>query len=446
MSDLGSSPRGVAYETLEESSAVRPLATPDIIDGRYRVLGRIGAGAVGVVLRADDIFLDRPVAIKIVESAGDPAVRRRFLREAQALAQLRHENIVQVYAFGPFQSSAYLAMELVIGDSLERVIDTHLHNGTTVPLPRAIGILRAIARGLEAVHARGIVHRDVKPANVIIENGTDRPVLIDFGLARRRSTSSAKASFAGGTPMYMAPEQAKDRDDTRITAQTDVYALACTAFELFTGHPVFEGEDIYTVLLAHMTKEPRRVSSLRPELAPLDDVLHRALSKEPQDRHASVTEMVTSLEAALARVTSVRRTDGPRVLVLASEAGLSRSLVRNATRTLRAYGREIVCETVEDVATAASRWSSEEYALVIVDEDSTSGRLAELVQSFRTRRPGAEVVVITRELSSTRAALSDAAIRHIVPKPVNVHMLAAVLGRLELAQPGRRRHGSERLA
>lgn len=429
--------RGATFETTEATSAIRALAMPDIIDGRYRVLGRLGAGSMGVVLRADDIFLDRPVAIKIIEPSPDPAAGQRFLKEAQALAQLRHENIVQVYAFGPFQHSAYLAMELVAGESLERIIDTHLQSGITVPLPRAIAILRAIGQGLEAVHARQLVHRDVKPANVIVEKGTDRPVLIDFGLARRRSASSPKMSITGGTPMYMAPEQAKDPDGTRVTARTDIYALACTAFELFTGRPVFEGTDVYTVLLAHLTKEPRRVSSLRPELEPIDEVLLRALSKEPHDRHASVSELISALHAAFARVGAPKGT-GPRVLLLAADTGLGRSLLRNTTSALRAHGHEVVSEIADSAADAAARIGGGSYELLVVDEESAAGRLAELVQLVRARRSGAEVVVVSRDLSRTTQALGELAVRHLVPKPVNVHVLAAVLGRLDLVKRGPR--------
>ena len=437
MSDPKSPRKGSAFDTAEAPSAIRPLALPDIIDGRYRVLGRVGAGSMGVVLRAEDLFLERPVAIKIVDPSPDPAVGQRFVKEAQALAQVRHENIVQVYAFGPFQYSAYLAMELVIGESLEQVIDTHLQSGTTVPLPRAIAFLRAIGQGLEAVHARRLVHRDVKPANVIIEKGTDRPVLIDFGLARRRSASSPKMSITGGTPMYMAPEQAKDPDGTRVTARTDIYALACTAFELLTGRPVFEGNDIYTVLLAHMTKEPRRVSSLRPELAPIDDILRRALSKEPQDRHASVSELITALEAGIARV-GQPKAGGPRVLVLATDGGLRRSLVRSSANTLRGHGHEALCETAESAPEAATRLEGARYDLLIADEESAAGRLAELVRLARALNPGAEIVVVSRDLPRAAQALGDARVRHLVPKPVNVHVLAAVLGRLDLVkQPPR---------
>jgi serine/threonine-protein kinase len=427
------SPTLDAFATIESPSAIRPLALPDIIDGRYRVLARLGAGSMGIVLRAEDLFLQRPVAIKVVEPSPDPGTLQRFVKEAQALAQVRHENVVQVYAFGPFQSSSYLAMELVAGPTLEALIDAHSRAGETMPLPRAISILRAIGKGLEAVHARRLVHRDVKPANVIIENGTDRPVLIDFGLARRRSKSSPRISITGGTPSYMAPEQAKDPDGTRVTARTDLYAFACTAFELFTGRPVFEGTDIYTVLLAHMGQEPRRISSLRPELAAIDDVIVRALAKDPDDRYPSIDAMITALDAAFARV-GTPQPAGPRAIVLSAESSLARSIVRNATQSLRTHGHNIACDVAPSAAEAASLISSGRYDLFLVDEESAAGRLVELVRLTRERCPSAETVILSRDLPKTGRDLGDVRVRHMVPKPVNVHVLAAVLGRLDLVK------------
>ena len=425
--------RGATFETAEAPSSVRALSLPDIIDSRYRILGRLGAGSMGVVLRGDDIFLDRPVAIKVVAPSADPTVLQRFMKEAQALAQLRHENIVQVYAFGPFQQTAYLAMELVVGESLESIIDAHARNGATIALPRVVAFLRSLADGLDAVHARRLVHRDVKPANIIIEKGTDRPVLIDFGLARRRSVSSPKMSIAGGTPMYMAPEQAKDPDGTRVTARTDIYALACTAFELLTGRPVFEGEDIYTILVAHLSDEPRRISSLRPELAPIDDVLLRALSKDPHERQSSASELVTALQAGFAQL-GTSKAAGPRALVLASDPGLLRSLVRSSTNTLRGHGHDVTCDTAESAAEAVGRISGGSYALLVVDEESAAGRLTEFVSLLRKSRESAEVVVVSRDLPRATQELGHARVRHLVPKPVNVHVLAAVLGRLDLVK------------
>ncbi|OJY29964.1 MAG: hypothetical protein BGO98_50115 [Myxococcales bacterium 68-20] len=433
MSEPKSPEGGADFQTTETSSAIRPLAPPDVIDGRYRVLGRLGAGAMGVVLRAEDVFLERPVAIKIVAPSKDPAVGQRFVKEAQALAQVRHENVVQVYAFGPFQHSAYLAMELVMGESLESIIDAHTRQGTTVALPRAVALLRAVAHGLDAVHARQLVHRDVKPANIIVEKGTDRPVLIDFGLARRRSKSDPRISITGGTPSYMAPEQAQDPDGTRVTPRADIYALACTAFELFTGRAVFEGNDVFTVLAAHLRDQPRRISSLRPELTPIDDVLFRALSKVPQDRPASAGELVAALETALGRV-DARTQSGPRVAVLAADGGLRRSLVRNTTSALRGHGHQVSCDTAESAAEATALVESGGYDLLVVDEESADGRLAELVQLARARHTNAEVLILSRDLPATTLALGDVRVRHLVPKPVNVHMLAAVIGRLDLVK------------
>src|SRR5262249_43334075 len=154
---------------------------------------------------------ERIVAIKLIDasSAHDELTIDRFKKEAQALAKIRHANIVQVYGFGPHGGAWYFAMEHVAGRSLETMIDEASAKSTTIDLRTAMSVVRAIGGGLDAVHAQKLVHRDVKPGNVVIENETGRPVLIDFGLARRKSASSPKLSIAAGTPSYMAPEQAR---------------------------------------------------------------------------------------------------------------------------------------------------------------------------------------------------------------------------------------------
>ena len=419
----------------EATSAVRALTLPDVIDGRYRVLGRLGAGTMGIVLRAEDLFLQRPVAIKIVEPGIDKAVSERFVKEAQALAQVRHENVVQVYAFGRFQTASYLAMELVVGHSLESIIDAHSAAQNVVALPRALAILRSIGTGLDAVHARSLVHRDVKPANVIIEKNTDRPVLIDFGLARRRSASNPRMSITGGTPSYMAPEQAQDPHGVRVTGRTDLYALACTAFELLTGRPVFEGNDIFTVLMAHMNDAPRKISAVRPELAPLDDVFVRGLAKDPMDRYGTAAELMTALEARLPLI-GAPKPAGPRIMIAATDTGFRRSLVRNTAQTMKAKGRAIDIEEVDSSTEALTRAGTMTYDLIVVDEESMGARTPELVRLARTKSEDTEVVVVSRDFPALTAALGDAKVKHMVPKPLNVHVLAAVLGRTTLATKG----------
>lgn len=416
----------------EAVSAVRGVTLPDVIDGRYRVLGRLGSGAMGIVLRAEDLFLQRPVAIKIVDPGIDTNVTERFVKEAQALARVRHENVVQVYAFGRFQAASYLAMELVVGHSLESIIDAHAESQNVVALPRAMTILRAIAVGLDAVHARQLVHRDVKPANVIIEKNTDRPVLIDFGLARRRTASNPRLSLTGGTPSYMAPEQASDPHGLRIGPRTDLYALACTAFELLTGRPIFEGTDIFQVLLAHMNDAPRAISSVRPELGAFDDVLLRALAKEPNDRFGSATEFMAALDARVAHL-AAPKPEGPRVLVVASDTGFRRSLVRNTTQTMKAKGKSVACEESESAMDAVALAGGQPFDLLVIDEESAAGRTPEIVALARSRNPNTEIVIVSRDLPATALALGDNRVKHLVPKPLNVHVLAAVLGRTSLA-------------
>lgn len=442
--------------TEEQGSAIRrALALPEVIDQRYRVISRLGAGAMGIVLRAQDVFLERPVAIKVVDP--DPLTLERFVKEAQALAKVRHENVVQVYSFGPVDSSPqpgplarsyYLAMELVVGRPLEEVIDALAAEGELMPLPRALAILKAIGLGLEAVHAQKLVHRDIKPGNIILEGETDRPVVIDFGLARRKSKSSPNMSIVGGTPSYMAPEQARDPDGRLCTARTDQYAFACTAFELFTGRPLFEGDDIYTILLGHLNEKPRKISSLRPELAMLDDVFLQALEKEPEKRFASVAAMLAAIDARLATPTVAPPPAPatipapppddvqPGILCLAMEPGLRRSLLRTATQLVQTRSLDLGCEALESVAQALSLVDQGACDVLLVDEESTGGQLRHLVERVLHRRPTAEVVVLTRNFQETARVLDGLGIRHLVPKPVNAHILASVLAKLAAANNG----------
>jgi serine/threonine-protein kinase len=428
-----------AFPLAEAPSSVREVALPDVVDGRYRVLGRVGSGGMGVVLRAEDLFLQRAVAIKIIDETSDPKAGERFIKEAQALAQVRHENVVQVYAFGPLQRSSYLAMELVSGETLDKWIDRHSRAGETIPLDRGMTLLRAVARGLDAVHARQLVHRDVKPGNIIIEQETDRPVLIDFGLARRRSKSNPRFSITGGTPSYMAPEQLRDRDGTRVSARTDLYAFACTAFEVFTGCTVFECRDIYSAMTAHLTEAPRRISSLKPELASFDAALERALSKDQGDRQGSLAELMGELDECYARLTEEKPSArvspsfvGIRALVLASDTSLRRSLVRNTAHTFRTHGEASQCDGAESLTEVADLLSRNSYDVIVVDEESVGDRLRELVRFAYQKAAETEFVVVSRDLPATTRALGEVRIRHLVPKPVNVHVLAAVLGRLSL--------------
>ena len=264
--------------------------------GQYEVQDFIGQGAMGLVYRAYHVQLQRTGAVKVLQGiAPDPDSTARFRHEAQAIAQMRHPNIVNVYDFGEHDGVPYMIIEFVPGGSLAN----KLSNGPLDPAT-ALKYLRGIAAGLDHAHGLGIVHRDVKPANVLLEKD-DTPVLADFGLAKLLQGSSLKSmtGVTTGTPAYMAPEQVTG---TRVGPAADRYALATIAYEMLTGVIPFDGEGLMELLYAHVHREPVPPSSRNHLLGPrVDAVIMRGLAKDPAARWESCTAMVDALAAALAR-------------------------------------------------------------------------------------------------------------------------------------------------
>lgn len=272
-----------------------------IVDDRYVVTSKIGRGGMGVVYRAVDRGLGRQAALKIIAPmhAKRVEIAERFQREARALAAVEHDNVVRVFASGKDGASMYIAMEYVPGQDVESMLERYRESGSVPPLARTLTILRQVASGLSAAHARGLVHRDVKPSNVLIEHDTGRPVLVDFGLARRGGGAST-ATYRAGTPSYMAPEQstAEVIDAAALGPQTDVYSLACMAFDMLTGDTPFTEEGIIELWKRHAEDAPPLLSSRRPELAALDPVMARALAKDPKARPADCNAFVAELVTA----------------------------------------------------------------------------------------------------------------------------------------------------
>lgn len=307
-----------AGEDQKKSPGSRSLGA--VVDGRYSLEKILGSGAMGVVYLARDLNLDRPLALKLIarELSQDPMTIARFRREAQALATIRHLHVVQVYAYGPHDGTYFFAMEFIDGHTLDHLLAEREHR---LPLDQIAIILRAVASGLGAVHAKGLVHRDVKPGNIVVEFSTGRPVLVDFGLAANVRPTDGRTSFVGGTPYYMAPEQIRAGDEGADPPgpAADQYALACMAYELLTGHPVFESKNVSAILAGHLHRLPPLLSDSNPDFAPIDAPLQRALSKKPEERFESCEAFVAALEPALGAVTAAPMPTGsmPR-LVLAS--------------------------------------------------------------------------------------------------------------------------------
>src|SRR3954471_4702427 len=209
--------------------------------GKYQIIEQIGEGAMGVVYRALDPVLNRPVAIKVMTDAlaRDDALRGRFLREAQAAGSLQHPNVITIYDFGEVDGHLFIAMEFVVGEDLEET----LRQGAALSVVQRIEILVDVLSGLNYAHKRGIVHRDIKPANIRIDD-EGRARIMDFGIAHLQSSKMTRTGLMVGTPAYMAPEQVTGG---AIAPATDIFSVGAVMYELFTGHKPFEGESLQSV-------------------------------------------------------------------------------------------------------------------------------------------------------------------------------------------------------
>jgi outer membrane protein assembly factor BamB/predicted Ser/Thr protein kinase len=267
---------------------------------RYELIAEIGRGGMGVVYRAYEASLDRTIALKVLapELANQPGFVARLRREAISAARLRHPNIALLYEFGHADDTAFLAMEYLPGRSLRQLLESG-----PLPAERALSILDQIGQALDYAHSMGIVHRDVKPSNMLVGPG-DHAVLIDFGLAEVSECSLLTSDSAVlGTPHYMAPEQAAGRG---AGERADQYALAAVAYEMLTGVPPFHGRGATAVVHAHIYELPPPPTERRPALpSAVSTVLLRGLAKQPHERFASLAEFVAALRAALATPTVV---------------------------------------------------------------------------------------------------------------------------------------------
>ncbi|HEY3120159.1 MAG TPA: protein kinase [Vicinamibacteria bacterium] len=258
--------------------------------GKYKILGEIGEGAMGVVYKAHDPFLNRYVAIKMISASlkADNELRERFQREAQAAASLNHPNIVTVHDFGEEQGKIYMAMELLEGSDLRDVIG----NPTQRRIEDKISIMEQVCDGLAFAHAKTIVHRDLKPGNIhILPNGTVK--IMDFGLARLGSSDMTATGLVMGTPNYMSPEQVMGE---RVDVRSDVFSLGAVFYELLTARKPFEADSVHGVLYRVVHKEPPPVRNYAPSVPPsLIQVVEKALRKDKNHRFQNAGEMREAL-------------------------------------------------------------------------------------------------------------------------------------------------------
>ncbi len=279
--------------------AVRSLPSPtvsaligQILDDRYRVIERVGEGAMGSVYRAERVKLGRIVAVKVMnDELKDPAGRQRFEREAMAMAKLEHPHCASVVDVGVHRDQPYVVMEFVTGKTLKQILDAG-----ALPIQRAVDITRQILSGLSHAHEHGITHRDIKPANIVLSQKSglgDQVKILDFGLARfNKEASNLTSGFVLGTPNYMAPEQIKGGDfDQRI----DLYACGVVLFELLTGKKPFiaPNNDPVQICMMHLNAKPPRLADVLPgtDFGALENVVAKALAKNRDERYQTAEDL-----------------------------------------------------------------------------------------------------------------------------------------------------------
>ena len=259
------------------------------LNGRYRLLKRIGAGGMSVVYKAQDLALGRLVAVKVLHDSltGDATFLKRFHREARAAASLSHPNVVTVHDVGHAErgNHHYIVMELVEGDDLKAII----RRQAPLPLGKAINLTIQICNGMGYAHRAGFVHCDVKPQNVLVTQD-GRAMVADFGIARViNEATMSRSDMAWGTPHYFSPEQAAGQ---AATPASDVYAIGVILYEMLTGRLPFEASSPTALALMHLRNDPPQITELNPTVPlPVAKIIHKVLAKEPSARYRTADQL-----------------------------------------------------------------------------------------------------------------------------------------------------------
>jgi serine/threonine-protein kinase len=293
----------VAPDSLGAISSATPSGH-HLVAGRYEILALLGVGGMGAVYRAKDARLDELVALKMLrgEHVSTPDMQRRFHDEVKLARKVTHRNVARTFDIGDHEGALFLTMELLHGESL----GARIERDGALAINHAVDVAIDVANGLEAAHAAGVVHRDLKPDNVFLTKDA-RAVVTDFGIARTSAASEAgKTGGIIGTPAYMAPEQIEGRKD--IDGRTDLYALGEVLYEMLTGVRAWPAPDPMASLAQRLSQPPPDVRATNADVSvPLAEIVKKLLARKPEDRFASATEVATALNAAKSKITPSMR-------------------------------------------------------------------------------------------------------------------------------------------
>ena len=377
-----------------------PLAGSAVIPhgaeiGGYRIGPQLGRGGMGVVYKAHHIRLDRGAAMKVLTPAlaSNDEFRERFMRESQMAATLQHPNVITVYDAGEEDGLLYLAMQYIAGTDLRRLLELE---GPLEPA-RMVSILAQVAGALDAAHGHDLVHRDVKPANVLVD--IDRAYLGDFGLTKRFDATGGLTGVGQivGTVQYLAPEQIEGNP---TDGRTDLYALGCVAYECLVGRPPHEKDSDVAILFAHVREEPVPLSEIHDD-APqaVDEVISKALAKDPRDRYASCREFIYDLAIAFGVDTALLSTQEPTAhIVVASDDPTTRAIVRGSLANMGVSVSEVgggdlpawISERRFDALIADADLDPESFAVVRGSiSTGDAGSPPKLLMLVQRGRPGA---------------------------------------------------------
>ncbi|MBX3442184.1 MAG: protein kinase [Planctomyces sp.] len=419
--------RALAEQSLAALSVIlTPTDDPRMLGriGAYEVAGVIGRGAMGVVVKALQPALNRYVAIKVLapELAANAAARVRFEREAQAAAAVVHEHVVPIHAVGESRGTPYLVMQYVSGGSLEKRL---ADEGLLTPAA-ALRIALQIAKGLSAAHSQGLIHRDIKPGNILLESGLERVLLTDFGLARAVDDATlTNSGFIAGTPQYMSPEQARGES---IDHRSDLFSLGSVLYTLLSGRPPFRSETAYG-LLRRICDDPHRpLVDLNLQIAPwLSGLVDLLLAKDRDERFGDAEEVAELLSACLAHIQSPAQCPLPGEI--ARLAVPRRELMR---KVRRAAAGAALLTAAAGLASLAALWPGVER----LNQSDAAGVESSLADDSATG-------VVTAEL--TEGITATAASRSLVPEGRRIdeelQTLSARINAFELTLEPRRSTG-----